>query len=326
MSNVVPNLDTKLGTLQGLVNRGRAGASEKEGDILLVARSSIRPGVHQPRTAFPKESLAEMARTIKRDGITTPLQVRRLPDGNFELLAGERRWRAAKEAGLTTVPVIVRNLDEAASRRLALVDNLQREDLSLFDEIKAVGRLVAELGSVKAVADELCKSLQWVSKRAILADAHPLVSELLESGRSADADGLLELHRLAQRDEDAAKRAIAEFEDGSSLRNHLKRVASNPSPEKTSSKDAADAAKSDNVIRRVRQSNGAVFVPKLTVANGCLVHETHLGPIEVRYGSAALATLTKAISRLLPFEDDTGSEKPAKRSEKSKKGRGASRR
>lgn len=115
----------------------------KSGGQQALALSQLRPGVGQPRREFDAKKLEELSRSIREQGILQPLLVRPSGEG-YEIVAGERRWRAAQLAGLTEVPVVVRELSEREARQLALIENLQREDLNLLDEVDAKLALVAE--------------------------------------------------------------------------------------------------------------------------------------------------------------------------------------
>ena len=106
----------------------------------------IAPSPHQPRRTFDEESLASLGESIKLRGVLQPVLVRPLAGGRYELIAGERRWRAAELAELTTVPAIVRHHDDATSLEVALIENMAREDLNPIEEARACAALVEELG------------------------------------------------------------------------------------------------------------------------------------------------------------------------------------
>jgi ParB family transcriptional regulator, chromosome partitioning protein len=120
------------------------GAPELPSADLSVAIDKIRPNPRQPRTEFDEGALSELVSSISVQGIIQPLLVRRADDGDFELVAGERRLRAAERAGLTHVPVFVRDLSDGESLELALVENIQRDDLSPLEEAAAYQRLMNE--------------------------------------------------------------------------------------------------------------------------------------------------------------------------------------
>ena len=127
-------------------SRGSAveAAPEMPSADLSVAIDKIRPNPRQPRTEFDETALSELVSSIRAQGIIQPLLVRRTDDGDFELVAGERRLRAAERAGLTHVPVFVREMSDGESLELALVENIQRDDLSPLEEAAAYQRLITE--------------------------------------------------------------------------------------------------------------------------------------------------------------------------------------
>jgi ParB family chromosome partitioning protein len=112
--------------------------------VAAVPITGIRPGGHQPRRHFDENSLQELADSIKTGGVIQPLILRRLEDGAHEIIAGERRWRAAQIAGLESVPAIIKDLDNRATLEVSIVENLQREDLNPIEEAEAYRRLMDE--------------------------------------------------------------------------------------------------------------------------------------------------------------------------------------
>jgi ParB family transcriptional regulator, chromosome partitioning protein len=110
--------------------------------VVSVAVENLTPNPYQPRRLFFEESLSDLSRSIKERGVIQPLIVRPLEGGRYEVVAGERRWRAAKMAGVVTVPVIVRNLSDSESLEIALIENLQRENLNPLDTAEAYDTLI----------------------------------------------------------------------------------------------------------------------------------------------------------------------------------------
>ena len=155
------------------------GASE--GDQLRdLAVELIVPNPHQPRATFEEDALQALADSIRANGILQPVLVRPLAGGTFELVAGERRWRAAKLAGLDRVPALVRDRDDAASLELALVENMAREDLNPIEEARACAALVEELGLTREdVGRRVGRSRVAVSNLLRLLDLPDEAIELL---------------------------------------------------------------------------------------------------------------------------------------------------
>ncbi|MDW7708970.1 MAG: ParB/RepB/Spo0J family partition protein [Deferrisomatales bacterium] len=156
-----------------------------EGEFFLCPVEEIHPSPHQPRQHFPDGTLEELAQSIREKGLIQPVILRRSASGAYELIAGERRWRAAQRAGLTEVPAIVRQADEDEVLEMALVENLQREDLNPVEEAQAYRLLLdrARL-SQEALAARIGKS------RAAVANALRLLG-LPEEALQALRDGTL---------------------------------------------------------------------------------------------------------------------------------------
>ena len=145
--------------------------------------SAIRPSTHQPRRSFPETGIKELAASIREVGILQPLVVRSTAEG-FELIAGERRLRAAKEAGLDRVPVLIRRAGENESIELALVENLQREDLNPLETAAAYQALMEGFGLTKELlAQRLGKSRAAVTNTLRLAQLPEQIRALLEDGK-----------------------------------------------------------------------------------------------------------------------------------------------
>ena len=113
---------------------GDAALQTQEGGSVLLPIAQVEPGLKQPRKRFDEETLADLAESIRLHGILQPLTVRRLASGYYQIIAGERRWRAAKQAGLSEVPAIIVEADDRKVMELGLIENLQREDLNPMEE------------------------------------------------------------------------------------------------------------------------------------------------------------------------------------------------
>lgn len=137
-----------------LINRPREEAQNNENKIWNIAIDKLVPGVYQPRKNFEKTSLNELANSIKENGIIQPITVRKRKEGGFEILAGERRWRAAQSAGLHEVPAIIKTLSDREALQLALIENIQREDLDPIEEAESYLRLIEEFSLSQQEAAE----------------------------------------------------------------------------------------------------------------------------------------------------------------------------
>jgi len=164
---------------------GDTAAPPARGDALReLAVDELQPGKYQPRSQMSQETLAELAESIKSQGVMQPILVRPAPHGRFEIVAGERRWRAARMAGLATVPALVKEIPDNQALAAALIENIQREDLSPLEEASGIQRLVQEFGLThQAIAETLGRSRAAVSNLLRLLELAPPVRELLSQGR-----------------------------------------------------------------------------------------------------------------------------------------------
>lgn len=172
-----------------------------------IPTSAVRANVHQPRRSFPETGIQELAASIREVGILQPLVVRATEEG-FELIAGERRLRAAKEAGIDRVPVLIRQAHEGESMELALVENLQREDLNPLETAAAYDALMESFGlSRDQLASRLGKSRAAVTNTLRLGQLPESIKELLSEGRVSEghARALLSLQDENQMLDMAAK-------------------------------------------------------------------------------------------------------------------------
>jgi ParB family chromosome partitioning protein len=164
--------------------------AEHAGELRELPTELIKPNPNQPRTKIDPESLAGLASSIEANGIVQPLLVRPLADGSYELIAGERRWRAAQAAGLTKVPAVVRDQELAERMQVALIENMVREDLNPVDEARACAALVDDLGlSKEELARRVGRSRPAVSNLIRLLDLPDEALGLLEAGELSEGHG-----------------------------------------------------------------------------------------------------------------------------------------
>jgi len=161
-----------------------AGDSSTSTDALrMVEIHQLKPGKYQPRTQMDQESLADLASSIKSQGIMQPILVRDTGD-KLEIIAGERRWRASQLAGLQEVPVLVREIPDEAALAMALIENIQREDLNPLEEANGIKRLIDEFGMThQAAADAVGRSRTAVTNLLRLLNLAKPVQELVMQGR-----------------------------------------------------------------------------------------------------------------------------------------------
>jgi ParB family chromosome partitioning protein len=165
-------------------------ADAAAGELLELPVKLIKPNPSQPRTHFDPAALAALAASIEASGVVQPLLVRPLHDGSYELVAGERRWRAAQQAGLEKIPAVARDQAEPERLQAALIENMVREDLNPVEEAKACAALVEDLGLTKEeLARRVGRSRPAVSNLIRLLELPDEALELLESGELSEAHG-----------------------------------------------------------------------------------------------------------------------------------------
>ena len=189
--------------LDELLGGSRKSAATKDGDYLLdVEVSRIQPGEYQPRTGMDSEKLQELADSIAAQGIVQPVVIRPKGRNRFELIAGERRWRAAQLAGLSKIPALVKDIPDQATMAMSLIENIQREDLNPLEEAIALNRLIIEFKLThQQAAEAVGRSRAAVSNLLRLLDLHAVAKELLEQGKldMGHARALLPLTESLQR-------------------------------------------------------------------------------------------------------------------------------
>ena len=174
-----------------VINKGSAQNIEKqesvqnqntENKIWNIAIDKLVPGVYQPRKNFEKESLNELANSIKENGIIQPITVRKRKEGGYEILAGERRWRAAQTAGLHEVPAIIKVYSDREALQVALIENIQREDLDPIEEAESYARLIEEFSlSQNEAAEKVGKERSSVANALRLLGLPPEVRTMLSN-------------------------------------------------------------------------------------------------------------------------------------------------
>lgn len=176
----------------------------------------VEPNKNQPRKDFSEEALEELAASIKEHGLLQPILVRPLTNGRYQIIAGERRWRASRKAGLSTIKAVIRDFKDEEVMEIALIENLQREDLNPIEEAEGYSSLIKELGlTQEQVAKKVNKSRSYVANSLRVLNLDPSSRRALKEGKISlgHAKALLAIEDIRLR-EDALKAAI----NGASVR------------------------------------------------------------------------------------------------------------
>ena len=247
---------------------------------------ALRPGKYQPRKHWDSGKLAELAESIRAQGVIQPIVVRQLADSTYEIIAGERRWRASKEAGLAEVPAVVREVDDRTVVALALIENIQREDLNPLEEAQALQRLIDEFDLTHAAAAEAVgRSRAAVSNLLRLLELPPAIRELVEARKleMGHARALLTLSP-----ELAAKLAREAAEEGWSVReveHRAAQFAAGKLPASKKKKTAGRAATAPDIASLENELSEALGA-KVNIQNGrgnkgkLVIHYTGLDALD----------------------------------------------
>jgi ParB family chromosome partitioning protein len=178
MSSIKRGLGRGLDALLGDISV----AEEKKQHLQSLPIESMQRGKYQPRKDLNPEKLQELADSIKAQGVIQPIVVRKISFEKYEIVAGERRWRASQLAGLTQIPVVIKEIDDRTAMAMALIENIQREDLNPLEEAEALKRLLDEFEMThQLIAEAIGKSRTTVTNLLRLMDLHPDVKKLLLS-------------------------------------------------------------------------------------------------------------------------------------------------
>jgi ParB family chromosome partitioning protein len=264
------------------------GGGDERSELAQIRVDQIEPNSRQPRRRFEPEATSGLAESIKRQGLLQPVVVRPRAEGGYELIAGERRWRAAREAGIEELPAIVREADDRDSLLLALVENVAREQLSAVEEARAYAALMDEFGlSLGDLADRVGRSKPSVSNRLRLLELPDEVLWMLVRGE------LTEGH---------ARAVLAVPENGDRIRLATRIVRSGLSVR------AAERAAQAAGAKRKRRRQDAVVDPALasrvetaaTRATGMAAKVAN-GRLEIPFADETeLEELAEALERLAP--------------------------
>jgi ParB family transcriptional regulator, chromosome partitioning protein len=240
-----PAIVSLLSSEQTHLNRG----------VRVLPLDRIEANPQNPRLAFNSETLEELASSIREHGVLQPVLVRPLDDGRFQLIAGERRWRASKLAAQPTIPALVEDIDDDTALEIALIENLQREDISPLDEAAMYDRMIRDHGySIRKLAEKLGKDKGYLENRLRLADAPPEVRELV----SLRKDTLSHAYELMKVEDPKKRRKLAD----QVARNELSLVKLRERIEGRRPKVAADEEAADDLVGVMAADDEAEQAPE----------------------------------------------------------------
>jgi len=190
---------------------GDAALQTPEAGSVFLPISQVEPGLNQPRKRFDEEPLQDLADSIREHGVIQPLTVRRLSSGYYQIIAGERRWRAAKLAGLAEVPAVIIEADDKKVLEIGLIENLQREDLNPMEEAEGYLVLLTDFSMTQEeVAKRMGKSRPAIANALRLTSLPPAVREMLASGRLTAGHGRAVLSVEGEKAQEAFAQMVVE--------------------------------------------------------------------------------------------------------------------
>ncbi len=251
--------------------------TEKKNEILSIKISKVEPNREQPRKQFDEDSLLELAESIKQYGVLQPLLVLQ-KDDYYEIVAGERRWRAAKLAGIKEIPVVIREYSQQQIVEISLIENIQREDLNPIEEAAAYKRLLEEFHLKQdEIADRVAKSRTAVTNSLRLLKLEEKVQEMLidEMLTTGHARALLAITDPEQQ----VELANQIFDKKLSVRETEKLVKSMLSPEKRN--EVKETSAEDAIYEKLEDKMKGIIGTKVTINR----KKNHKGKIEIEYYS-----------------------------------------
>lgn len=253
--------------LDALIPGGSSAVSEA--GVTQVAVDSIQRNPRQPRQDFKESELQELAASIREHGVIQPLIVAPASGGMYTLIAGERRWQAARRAGLRTVPVVVRSASDQQLLELALIENVQRADLNAIEEAEAYHSLVKEFGlSHDAIASRVGKSRVAVTNTLRLLDASSAVKQALVDGKITEGHARALLALNSAKAQEAALRTIVNIDMSVRQTEALTRKLGGHKP--ASKKKPSRNPNVNDIERRLRSSLGTKVALKHGKKGGSL--------------------------------------------------------
>lgn len=289
-------------SLQGSI--ARLGKSlddyRKDASSVSIPWADLIPYKRQSRTVFEQSGLEELAETMRVVGVLSPLLVRPIGDNKYEIIAGERRWRAAKIAGLSFIPCLVKTVDDETADKIHLYENIHRENLSNLDlAMRVEADMTAANGSLATVALKYGKSKSWVSKLTSIAGGGDIMGELVAQGVTADRAVLATVASIERKAPERAKALIQQLKAAPSTANKreiadkfIKQTKAEPKLKLRKNNEAIEAEEPDwrNQAGIPRELADAVFEVELSPLSE-LVKEFKL--LTAKHGRARLANASR---------------------------------
>lgn len=282
--------------LDALMGDAATLQSQEAGSVTLPI-SQVEPGLNQPRKRFDDEALADLAASIEEHGLIQPITVRRLSTGYYQIIAGERRWRAAKLAGRKEVPVVIIEADDRKVLELGLIENLQREDLNPVEEAEGYLALISDFGlTQEELAKRMGKSRPAITNALRLTALPPAVRELMIQGKLSAGHG----RAVLMVEGELAQAAFAQkiVDEGWSVRQAEARARNFTllPPEKLPPEDSPDPH--EIYVKAVEKDLSARLGRKVTIKNGA-----KKGRLELEYYNVDdLNDLLEQLDRIVPLE------------------------
>ncbi|MBX9916917.1 MAG: ParB/RepB/Spo0J family partition protein [Nitrosomonas sp.] len=257
---------------------GDGNAALAEDSLQNIEIAKLQPGKYQPRTNMDQVALAELAESIKAQGVMQPILVRPISDDRFEIIAGERRWRAAQLAGLTEVPALIRKVADESALAMSLIENIQRENLNPLEEAMGIQRLINEFGMTHQTAGEaLGNSRSTISNLLRLLNLSAPVQDLMMQGKIDMGHGraLLSLAPVQQ-----IKIANVVVQKQLSVR-ETERIVNqieHPAPKKVQKQDRDLLRLQENVSERLGAQ--VAIKPKKNGQGNIVIHYTSLDQLD----------------------------------------------
>lgn len=257
--------------LDALLGGGRVSGPVAEGILREIPVGDLVPGKYQPRTRMDKSALEELAQSIKTRGIVQPILARQIAPGRFEIVAGERRWRAAQIAGMPTVPALVRDIPDEQALGIGLIENIQREDLNAIEEATGIKRLIDEFKLThESAAQAVGRSRAAVTNLLRLLDLAKPVQEMVMDAKLDMGHGRALLVLPKSKQVELAHQIVAKSLSVREAERMVKLATAPPKTDKTAIAVTADIRRLENdlaeklatkvIVKADRKGRGSVTI------------------------------------------------------------------